>query len=282
MSSLTQNLGIGVGLRPTHFADFLNHKPKSVQWVEVISENYMPWKNRDFGNALDTLLKIRNDYPVSLHGVSMNLGSVDPIDLDYMNRLKQLINKTNPVLVSDHLSWTGVRGENLHDLIPLPYTEESLNHISEKIDQAQNILGRRLYIENPSSYLEYTSSEMTEVEFINLLLKKTNCGLLLDINNVYVSSINHNFNPLDYLTQIPHEKIGQIHLAGHSQVDGILIDTHDSPVCDAVWDLYTWLLKKFEFYSVMIERDGHIPEWNELEKEILKIGEIHDQVKKSF
>jgi uncharacterized protein (UPF0276 family) len=286
MNPLVQDLGVGVGLRPAHHFHFLNEKPKSVHWIEVISENYMPWKGKVFGGSftksIDTLLKVRRDYPVALHGVSMNLGSVDSLDLEYMKRLKQLVDQVNPFVVSDHLSWTGVNGQNLHDLLPVPYSEEALRVISKKVEQAQDLLGRRLLIENPSSYLEFKSSEISEPEFILALLRTTDCGLLLDINNVYVSSVNHGFDPISYLKQIPKERVGQIHLAGHSKVDCYLIDTHDEPVCEDVWNLYKWAVAYFGTRSVMIERDGNIPEWSELEKELLRIGEIHEHVKKSL
>lgn len=282
MNSLIKDLGVGVGLRPAHHFNFLNEKPKSVHWVEVISENYMPWTGKDFSPSIGTLSKVREDYPVALHGVSMNLGSADSLDLEYMKRLKMLIERINPFVVSDHLSWTGVIGENLHDLLPIPYTEEALENMVRKMEQAQNILGRQLLIENPSSYLEFKDSEMPETEFILKLLKKSDCGLLLDVNNVYVSSVNHGFDPIEYLKQIPQERIGQIHIAGHSQMNGYLIDTHDAPICDEVWSLYQWAVGNFGPKSVMIERDGNIPEWFELEKELLKIGEIREQYKKSL
>lgn len=282
MNSFKRDLGVGVGLRPAHHSEFLNEKLKSVNWVEVVSENYMTWSDQNYRPSLDTLIKVREDYPVALHGVSMNLGSADPLDLDYLKRLKQLADKVNPFLVSDHLSWTGINGDNLHDLLPLPYTAEALEVITRKIDQAQNILGRRLLIENPSSYFEFTSSEMTEVEFINLLIKNSDCELLLDVNNVYVSSVNHSFDPIEYLKQIPKDKVSQIHLAGHSKMDGFLIDTHDAQICEEVWGLYEWTINYFGTRPVMIERDGNIPEWKELEQELLRVGRINEQIKKSL
>lgn len=282
MIPLYKDQGVGVGLRPAHHFHFLNEKPSSVQWVEVISENYMPWTGRGFGQSLQTLNQVRQDYPVSLHGVSMNLGSVDPLNLDYITRLKQLVDAVEPFVISDHLSWTGVQGQNQHDLLPVPYTEEALKIFVEKIDQVQNLLGHRLLIENPSSYLEFQSSEMTEPEFILQILKRTDCGLLLDINNVYVSSVNHQFDPVHYLKQIPENSIGQIHLAGHSNMDGYLIDTHDAPICEQVWNLYQWATQHFGPRSTMIERDGHIPEWQELEKELFRIKDIHEQAKNAF
>ncbi len=281
MSSFFKDMGVGVGLRPSHHSHFLTQKPSSVSWIEVISENYMQWNNKNFGKPFQTLSKIREDFPVALHGVSLNIGSTDELDLDYLGRLKSLIDAIEPFIVSDHLSWTGINGNNLHDLLPIPYTEESLNLISKKIEQVQNFLDCRILIENPSSYLEFKDSEMSEPEFIFNLLKKTDCGLLLDINNVYVSSVNHGFDPIEYLKKIPTEKVGQIHLAGHSKINEFLIDTHDSPICEDVWRLYRWYIDQFGTKSTMIERDGNIPEWQELERELLKIGEIQNEFKKS-
>lgn len=281
MKSTFKNMGIGVGLRSTHYSKFSQEKPKSVAWVEVISENYMRWRDRGFGQSLETLQGIRENYPVALHGVSMNLGSVDDVDLDYLERLKELITLIDPFIISDHLSWTGMNGENLHDLLPLPYTEEALSLFTNKLDKVQTFLGKTILIENPSSYLEYRNSEMTEVEFVQQLLRRSGCGLLLDINNVYVSSVNHGFDPIEYLKAIPGECIGQIHLAGHSQINGYLIDTHDAPVCEDVWMLYRWAVRHFGTKSTMIERDDHIPVWEILEKELNRIGEINEDIEKS-
>lgn len=281
MNPFYKDMGVGVGLRPAHHFNFLNEKPASVSWVEVISENYMPWKGQSFGSSFQILHKVRQDYPIAVHGVSMNLGSADPLDVEYMKRLKLLVDAINPFMVSDHLSWTGFNGENLHDLLPIPYTEEALTIFSRKLEQAQNILGRRILIENPSSYLEFKNSEMSEPQFIVELLKKSDCGLLLDVNNIYVSSVNHNFDPIEYMKQIPKDRVGQIHIAGHSKMNGYLIDTHDAPVCDEVWKLYQWAAHHFGPRSTMIERDGNIPEWQELEKELLKIGEINEKVRQS-
>jgi uncharacterized protein (UPF0276 family) len=281
MSPLFKDLGIGVGLRPAHRPMFLDHPPASVSWVEVISENYMPWEKEGFGKSFQTLSEIRKNYPVFLHGVSLNLGSIDPLDPHYLSRLKQLVDQIEPFIISDHLSWSGINGEVLHDLLPLPYTQEALELISSKIDQVQNYLGRRILIENPSTYLEFKNSEMSEVEFINLILNKTDCGLLLDVNNVYVSSVNHGFDPKTYLNSIPSARIGQIHLAGHSNMGGYLIDTHDEPVCQEVWDLFRYAVELYGTKSTMIERDDHIPEWKVLELELLKIGAIQNEIIKS-
>ncbi|MGZ3797677.1 MAG: MNIO family bufferin maturase [Pseudobdellovibrionaceae bacterium] len=283
MNSFFEDLGVGVGLRPAHHSQFLNKKPTPVSWVEVVSENFMAWQGQELGRPFQTLKKIRQEIPLALHGVSLNIGSTDPLDFEYLKRLKALVDEIQPFIVSDHLSWTGVQGENLHDLLPLPYTEEALWLLTEKIEMVQNFLGRRILIENPSSYLEYKSSQMPEWEFISNLLKKSDCGLLLDINNVYVSSVNHGFDPKLYLQSIPSERIGQIHLAGHSNMNGHLIDTHDEQICPTVWDLYRWSVQQFGAISAMVERDGNIPEWEELEKEVLQIGEIrNEEFNKSF
>lgn len=274
MNPLFKDSGVGVGLRPAHRSRFLEQKPESVSWVEVISENYMPGADRVLGRAFQTLRKIRENLPVALHGVSLNLGSADDLDTDYLDRLKKLVDAIEPFVVSDHLAWTGVGGENLHDLMPVPYNDEALEHIARKIEKVQDFLGRRILIENPSSYLEFRDSPMSEPEFIARLLEKADCGLLLDVNNVYVSSVNHGFDPLKYLNEVPFHRVGQIHLAGHSRLDGYLIDTHDAPVCDEVWKLFQWCVSRAGKISTMIERDDNIPEWPELEKELLRIGEI--------
>jgi uncharacterized protein len=279
MNPLFKDWGVGVGLRSTHRSQFLQNIPKSVSWAEVISENYLPMDKRGFGKAFQELSQIRESLPIALHGVSLNIGSADKLDFVYLNRLKQLIDAISPLVVSDHLSWTGVDGENLHDLLPIPYTEDTLAHVADKIGQVQDFLGRRLLIENPTTYLELKSSTMTESEFVVRLLERADCGLLLDINNVYVNSVNHGFDPIEYLEKIPSERIGQIHLAGHSQQNGYLIDTHDAPVADEVWALLKWITTKKGKFTTMLERDGNIPEWSELEKEILKIGEIRNELK---
>ena len=277
MISDFKDLGVGVGLRPPHYAQFRKKIPKSISWVEVISENFMAWENHGLSDAHQILLELRKDIPVALHGVSLSIGSADNLNMSYLKRLKELINIVQPEVISDHLCWTGVEGENLHDLLPIPYTHEALELISNKINNVQNYLGRKILIENASSYLEFQSSEMTEWDFLSELSKKSGCGILMDINNVYVSSVNHGFDPKTYLKNIPIEKIGQIHLAGHSKIDSYLIDTHDQPVCEDVWQLYRWFTQDLGHISTMIERDGNIPEWEVLEQEVLKIGEIRNE-----
>jgi uncharacterized protein (UPF0276 family) len=274
---LFPHLGIGVGLRPNHYNVFLDNRPSSVSWVEVISENFMSWQaGGKPARAVQTLERIRRDYPVVLHGVSLNIGSTDALNRPYLKRLKTLIDCVSPALVSDHLCWTGVDGENTHDLLPVPYTEESLALIVRKIRQIQDILGRRILLENPSSYLSFSFSEMTEWQFLAEVARQADCGLLLDVNNVYVSSVNHGFDPMTYLKALPKDRVGQIHLAGHSREGRYLIDTHSTPVCQEVWALYEWTVHHLGRLNAMIERDENIPEWSELEREIQIIRSIQN------
>lgn len=275
MKSGLRSTSVGVGLWPAHHGRFMDAMPKSIGWVEVVSENYMPWPGQKFGPSISFLEQIRREVPVALHGVSMNLGSADPLDMDYLKRLNELIERVEPLVVSDHLAWTGVNGQNLHDLLPVPYIRAALELMVQKIQQAQDFLGRRILIENPSTYVQYVHSEMHETEFLNEIVKRTGCGLLLDINNVYVCSVNHGFDPVEWLRNLNLEAVEQIHLAGHSDVGGFLVDTHDAPVCEEVWSLYRWLMERQAARYVMIERDGHIPAWDELETELARFGEFH-------
>jgi hypothetical protein len=280
VSRLFGELGVGVGLRQPHYEVFENERPKSVSWIEVISENFMAWQGREIGEAHQTLLRLRQDLPVALHGVSLSVGSVDPLNFDYLKRLKELTDILQPAIVSDHLCWTGVDGENFHDLLPIPYTEESLRLITDKVSKVQDFLGRRILLENPSSYLEFADSEMAEGEFLAELARRSDCGILLDVNNIYVSSVNHGFSAEQYLRDIPFERVGQIHLAGHSKQDGILVDTHDAPVSEDVWALFQRVTEQHGQLNAMIERDGNIPSWTELEKEISRIRIIQSEVRR--
>ena len=246
--------GFGLGLRPDHYADF-RACPQRVDWLELISENYMV----PGGKPLAMLDAIRADYPVALHGVSLSIGSTDPLDTDYLARLKQLARRVEPLWVSDHLCWTGVAGKNSHDLLPLPYSEEALRLVVAHVRQVQDLLGERILLENVSSYLEFTDSVMPEWTFLRAVAEEADCLLLLDVNNVYVSSVNHGFDPREYLRHLPGERIQQIHLAGHSDHGDYIVDTHDYPVCDAVWDLYREACTRFGEVAAMIERDDHIP-----------------------
>lgn len=272
-----KNLGHGVGLRPPHFSKFLTTPPSSIQWVEVVSENYLRWENGIWpSQPIRHLERVRERIPVNLHGVSMSIGTASDLNFDYLKRLKELIDRIEPELVSDHLCWTGIDNQNLHDLLPLPYTKETIDWVVGKILQTQDFLGRRILIENLSSYAEFKASEMPEWEFLSEIARRADCGILLDINNIFVSGSNHGFNPLEYLRGIPHDRVGQIHLAGHSvESDGFLIDTHDAPVCDEVWTLFEWYAERYPSRSTMIERDANIPDWADLEMEVLKIAAIN-------
>ncbi len=270
---------IGVGLRAPHFKHFLDSAPKSVSWVEVISENFMNWKGIETPAALNRLLKIRENIPVSLHGVSLSLGSLDDPNSDYLKALKDLIHKVQPASVSDHICWTGVGGVNLHDLLPLPYTEEAIRIVVERISHVQDFLDRQIAVENLSSYVTFSSSEMSEWEFVAEIAKRSGCRLILDVNNIYVSSMNHKFSPEKYISHIRPESVEHIHLAGHTvKEDGYLIDTHDEPVSNEVWELYRKVARTIPGPKVMIERDGNIPEWSELVEELSLIQKIQDEV----
>ncbi len=255
--------GFGVGLRPQHYPAFLE-QGALVDFVEVISENFMVRG----GRPLYVLDAVRERYPVALHGVSMSIGSADGLKMDYLRRLKSLADRTRPLWVSDHLCWTGVEGFNSHDLLPLPYTEETLELVSANIRTAQDVLERPLVLENPSSYLTFADDEMTEWDFLGELTRRTGCFLLLDVNNIYVSGSNHGFDPSDYVDGVPFDRVRQIHLAGHSQGKGLLIDTHDQAVPDPVWDLYETVAARVGPVAAMIERDDDIPPLEELLAEV--------------
>lgn len=255
--------GYGLGLRKEHYCDFLE-TDVPVDFVEVISENFMV----DGGQPRHILREIRKRYPVALHGVSMSIGSADGVKRDYVHRLKALVDEIDPLFVSDHLSWSRIAGFNSHDLLPIPYTEEALNIVCENISQVQNILGRTMLIENPSSYLNFDSSVMSEWEFLTRMSQRTGCDLLLDVNNIFVSASNHGFDADEFFAGIPVERVRQIHLAGHSQGNDMLIDTHDRPVCDAVWQLYAKAIARFGPVATMIERDDDIPPLQDLLDEL--------------
>lgn len=256
MSLALPSLGFGLGVRPAHYEALLGEHLGAVSWLEALTENYLV----PGGKPLHYLERLRAHYPVVLHGVSMSIGSVDPLDLDYLDSVRALASRIEASWVSDHLCWTGIDGANLHDLLPLPYTEEALLHVTRRIEEAQHRLQRRLVVENVSSYLTYRSSEMTEWEFLKELAERADCLLLVDINNVYVSSVNHGFDPHAYLAHLPPARVQQFHLAGHRNCGTHLIDTHDEPVCEEVWALYAHALARFGERSTMIERDDNIPE----------------------
>ncbi|WCP15611.1 hypothetical protein sphantq_04087 [Sphingobium sp. AntQ-1] len=246
--------GFGLGLRTPHYQDFLT-STAPVDFVEVISENFMI----DGGRPRHILDQIRERHPVALHGVSMSIGSADGLDRAYLARLKTLVDHVDPLFVSDHLCWTRIAGFNAHDLLPLPYTEEALDLVCANILQAQDVLERPMLIENPSTYLQFTADSMTEWQFLNAMCARTGCALLLDVNNIYVSAINHGFDPMTYLDGVPADRVRQIHLAGHSQGRDCLIDTHDQPVPPPVWALYAEACRRIGPVATMIERDDDIP-----------------------
>jgi len=247
-------LGFGLGLRPQHYRDILDGNPE-VDWFEVISENYMV----PGGQPLAILDRIAERYPVVMHGVSLSIASTQPFDEDYLDGLNALAKRVRPKWISDHLCWTGVHGVNLHDLLPFPYTREALDHVVSRVAYVQERIGRRLCLENVSTYVQFGQSEMPEWEFISELARRTGCWLLFDVNNVYVSAFNHGYDALSFLNGIPSDRVIQFHLAGHSDMVNYAIDTHDHPVRDEVWDLYEAALQRFGPVSTMIERDDDIP-----------------------
>ncbi len=255
-------LGHGVGLRRDHFQR-VTSEPTACDWFEVISENYMGVG----GFARQILDKVRSDYPIVLHGVSLSIGSSDPLSERYLNDLAALAQETEPAWVSDHLCWTGTGGHNAHDLLPLPHTEEALEHVADRVRRVQDRLKRRIALENVSSYMSYTGSEMSEWEFLVRLVEKADCGLLFDVNNIYVSGINHGFDPREYMAALPGERIWQIHLAGHSTIGNLLLDTHDHTIIDPVWDLYDETIRRFGPITTLIEWDDKIPPFERLEEE---------------
>ena len=256
-------LGFGLGLRPDHYQDILAERPK-LDWLEILSENYMV----EGGKPLHFLDRIRALYPVVMHGVSLSIGSGDPLDMEYLKRLKTLAKRVEPRWISDHLCWTGVAGKNLHDLMPLPYTPEAVHHVAERVRRVQDYLGRQILLENVSSYVTYTQSAMSEWEFLSAICEAADCLILLDINNIYVSSHNHAFDPRSYLHGVPAARVRQFHLAGHTHNGNIIVDTHDHPIIGGVWDLYAEALRHFGPVSTMIERDANIPPLAELLAEL--------------
>lgn len=259
------HLGFGVGLRSVHYAHILRHSPP-VDWFEIISENYLDSR----GRPRYVLEQIAERYPVVMHGVSLSIGSSDPLDDEYLARLKSLAAATRARWVSDHLCWTGVAGHNSHDLLPVPLTEATLRHVTERVRSVQDFLGRPLILENPSTYVTFTCSTMPEWEFLARLTESTGCGLLLDVNNVYVSSRNHDFDPAQYLQSLPHERIVQFHLAGHTDLGTHCIDTHDGPVVERVWELYRLAHELTGGASTLLEWDARIPSLAEVHAEALR------------
>lgn len=266
-------LGFGLGLRPDHYLDVLEQRP-TIDWFEALTENYLV----PGGKPLYFLEQIRKHYPVVLHGVSLSIGASEPLNLDYLHKVKSLANRIDAAWISDHLCWTGVHGINLHDLMPLPYTEEAIRHVATRVRQAQDILGRQILLENVSSYVTYRASQLSEWEFLSAVAEAADCLLLLDINNIHVSAFNHGFDPHDYLNGIDPRRVRQFHLAGHQNHGEYIIDTHDEPVIDAVWELYAAALRRCGPVSTMIERDDNIPPLDDLIAELDQARRIGTQV----
>jgi uncharacterized protein (UPF0276 family) len=262
-------LGFGLGLRVDHYEAILATRP-AVDWFEVLTENYLV----PGGRPLHYLLRIRERYPLAMHGVSLSIGSSAPLDREYLRQLKALAERIEPAWISDHLCWTGVAGRNTHDLLPLPYTEEALATVVERVRIVQDFLGRRILLENVSSYVAFRDSCLTEWQFLGEIAARADCLILLDVNNIYVSAVNHEFEPLEYLDAIPAGRVQQIHLAGHEDHGEYLVDTHDHPVPDPVWELYASAVQRFGAVSTMIERDDHIPPLEELCTELAKARQL--------
>jgi len=262
--------GFGLGLRVEHYRDFADGPPQPVDWLEILSDNYLV----PGGKPLHFLDRIRADYPMVMHGVALSIGSSDALDLDYLRDLRALADRVEPGWISDHLCWTGVDHQNLHDLLPMPYTEAMLRHLEPRIAQAQELLGRPLVLENVSSYITYAEDEMPEWDFIATLARRSGCQLLLDVNNVFVSSVNHGFDARTFIDAIPAEHVVQIHLAGHEDQGDLLIDTHDHPVRREVYELYAHTIKRLGPVPTMIERDDRIPPLAELIAELDQVRSV--------
>ena len=271
-------LGFGLGLRKEHYHEILDapeDKKPNIDWFEILTENYLV----EGGKPLYFLDQICERYPVVMHGVSMSIGSTDPLDLNYLKQVKQLAERTNAHWISDHLCFTGLDGVNAHDLLPLPYTDDTIKFVANKITQAQDYLERRILIENVSSYITYKHSGMTEWEFVTAIAEESDSLMLLDINNIFVSAFNHGFDPIEYLNGVPADRVQQHHLAGHTQYEDYIIDTHDHDVVDGVWTLYAEAVKRFDNVSTMIERDDNIPELSVVMQELQMARDIYAENK---
>ena len=260
-----KDLGVGIGLRVPHYNHIFSNKPV-VGWFEIISENYMI----DGGRPLHILDQILEQYQVIQHGVSMYFGSAEPLNREHLKRLKTLVRRTNTPWLSDHLCWGSVDGTYSHDLLPMPYTWEAVKLTAEKVKEARDFLEVPIAVENVSSYAEFHVSEMTEWEFLNEVVERADCGILLDVNNIYVSAQNHNFNPFTYLESVPIERVAQIHIAGHSKYEKYILDTHDHPVIDPVWELYARAIELAGPTPTLLEWDDHIPSFEQVHGEALK------------
>ncbi len=273
MSFDRKYLGHGVGLRTKHYSRWLSEKPQ-VDWVEVISENFMS----SGGRPLAVLEKVRRDVPVVLHGVALSIGSTDPLSATYLANLRNLAARIEPAWVSDHLCWGSHGGRYGHDLWPLPYTEETVDHVVGRVRTVQDVLKRQILLENVSSYVNFESSTMTEWEFLAAIANQADCGILLDVNNIFVSARNHGFDPYRYIQGVPPERVGQFHLAGHSDKGRYLFDSHDAPVPEGVWELYRAAVRRFGRVSSLLEWDDHIPELEALVDESRRAARIEGEL----
>jgi uncharacterized protein (UPF0276 family) len=262
--------GFGLGLRREHYATAMAGAVDGVDWFEVITENFLVAG----GNPRRVLREVREHTPIVLHGVSLSIGSFDPFDHAYLDSIAALCRELDPPIVSDHLCWTGLGGHNTHDLLPLPYTEEALAHVAARVAQVQDRLGRRILLENPSTYASFAGATLGEAEFLAELARRADCGILLDINNVYVSCTNHGWDADAYLAALPAERIGYVHLAGHTENGALLIDTHDMPVRDDVWTLYATAMQRYGLVATCLERDDNIPDLVELVGELARARTI--------
>jgi uncharacterized protein len=266
------DLGFGIGLRSVHFEHILKNNP-TIDWFEVLSENYLDTG----GRPLHILDQVAERYPVVLHGVSLNVGSTDPLDFEFLKKLKALGKRVNARWVSDHLCWTGVTGKNTHDLLPMPYTDQALRHTIERVRNIQDFLERPIALENASTYLEFSASKWPESEFISALAEEADCGILLDVNNVYVSSFNHGFDPKKYIDRIPKDRLVQMHLAGHTNKGTHILDTHSDYVIDNVWELYRYAHRQLGGASTLLEWDANIPAFDVVHGEALKARRFREQ-----
>lgn len=264
-----KGIGFGIGLRPDHYAE-IDANPPDIDWLEIISEDFLV----EGGRPLYYLDRIREHFPMAMHGVSMSIGGSDPLDMNYLKRLRNLMHRVEPLWVSDHLCWTGVDDINLHDLMPMPYIEEAIDHVVERVKRVQDFLGQRILLENVSCYLNYNASTMPEWEFISTIAERADCLILLDVNNIYVNAFNHGFNAQDYLNGIPIDRVQQFHLAGHKNYSRYIIDTHDENIIPQVWELYKSAVDRFGDVATLIERDDNIPPLSELIRECHRAKEL--------
>jgi uncharacterized protein len=268
---MNHHLGFGLGLRPDHYSFILENNP-DVDWFEAITEDYLA----PGGRSLHYLLRIRERYPIVMHGVSLSIASCDPLNWTYLRQVSELAQRLQPEWISDHLCWTGVDGLNMHDLLPFPFTQETLDYIVQRVKAVQDYLGRKILLENVSSYITFKDSTFTEWEFLAQIAQQADCFILLDINNLYVNSVNHGFDPDLYLKALPKTRVRQFHLAGHQRHAHYIIDTHDAPIVDPVWRLYQAALEYFGPVATMIERDDHIPPFPELLDELNYAKQLAD------